>query len=393
MPDLGRERQKADETVGSAARPVARVCAEGDVARVELCGAFVVENATAIDTMLGEIGIRSPGGRIRFDFAAVTAFDTAGAVLVLKHMRRLRLAGCEVAIAQATPVHKRLIAAVETAGAPALPAKAPSSLIIALFDMVGHGAVEVFEDGRALLVMLGELIIALLRIATLRTRVRTVALVAHLERAGLHAMPIIALINFLIGMILAQQGGFYFRSFGAEIFVVNLVGVLTTREIGVLITAIMVAGRSGSAITAEIGSMKMREEIDALVIMGLSPVDVLVVPRVLALMISLPLLVMVADFSAIAGAWLVSLAYLGFPTETFIHRLQESLTLTHITVGLLKAPVMAIVIGLVASMEGMRVEGSADSLGMQTTASVVKGIFLVVVMDGVFAMIFAAIGV
>jgi phospholipid/cholesterol/gamma-HCH transport system permease protein len=199
--------------------------------------------------------------------------------------------------------------------------------------------------------------------------------------------------SFLIGMIIAQQGAFYMRTYGAEIFVVDLVAVLVTREIGVLLTAIMVAGRSGSAFTAEIGSMKMREEIDALTVLGVSPADVLVVPRLLALVLALPLLALIANLAALFGAYIVVVYLLAIPADTFLVRLREALTVTNLVVGIAKAPAMAVVIGLIACVEGLKVKGSAESLGKHTTASVVKAIFLVIVMDGVFAMIFASVGI
>ncbi len=204
-------------------------------------------------------------------------------------------------------------------------------------------------------------------------------------------MPIILLITFLIGGIIAQQGIFHFRKFGADVYVVDMVGILVLREIGVLIVAIMVAGRSGSSYTAELGSMKMREEIDALTTMGLDPVDVLVVPRVIALIIALPILTFLGSMAALYGGGLVAWFYGGMHPDIFIARLKEAISVTHFKVGMIKAPFMALVIGVVACAQGLQVKGSAESLGLQTTASVVKSIFLVIVLDGLFAIFFAAI--
>jgi phospholipid/cholesterol/gamma-HCH transport system permease protein len=171
-----------------------------------------------------------------------------------------------------------------------------------------------------------------------------------------------------------------------------MVGILVLREIGVLIVAIMVAGRSGSAYTAELGSMKMREEIDALRTMGLDPVAVLVLPRILALVIALPLLTFIGSMSALYGGGLTAWLYGGMSPEIFIARLHDAISVTHFKVGLIKAPFMALVIGIVACAEGFAVKGSAESLGRQTTSSVVKAIFLVIVLDGLFAIFFASIG-
>ena len=195
----------------------------------------------------------------------------------------------------------------------------------------------------------------------------------------------------IIGAIIAQQGAFQLRYFGAEIFVVDLVGILVLREIGVLLTAIMIAGRSGSAITAEIGSMKMREEIDALTVIGLNPVGVLVFPRLVALGIALPLLTVISDIAALGGAMFVAKAYSGISPDAFITRVRDAIDLTTVFAGFIKAPFMAFIIGIIASVEGMKVGGSAESLGERVTASVVKSIFVVIVVDGVFAIFYAAI--
>jgi phospholipid/cholesterol/gamma-HCH transport system permease protein len=216
-------------------------------------------------------------------------------------------------------------------------------------------------------------------------------MIYHLERVGLRAVPIIALITFLIGCIIAQQGIFNFRRFGATTYVVDMVGILTLRELGVLIVSIMVAGRSGSAFTAELGSMKMREEVDALRVMGFDPNEVLVLPRLVALIIAVPLLTFIGNMCALFGGGLVSWLYGSITPTIFMARLQEAIGLNTFEVGMIKAPFMAAIIGLISCMEGMRVGGSAESLGAKTTTAVVKSIFLVIVVDGLFAMFFAAV--
>jgi phospholipid/cholesterol/gamma-HCH transport system permease protein len=221
---------------------------------------------------------------------------------------------------------------------------------------------------------------------------RLTSTVHHMEQVCWRAVPIIVLITFLIGCIIAQQGIFHFRRFGADIFVVDMLGVLVLREIGVLLVAIMVAGRSGSAYTAELGSMKMREEIDALRTMGFDPIEVLILPRMLALVLALPILAFLGAMAALYGGGLVAWLYGGVDPEAFLLRLRDAISINHFVVGIIKAPVMAAVIGIVACVEGLAVQGSAESLGQHTTSSVVKGIFFVIVMDGVFAIFFAAIG-
>jgi phospholipid/cholesterol/gamma-HCH transport system permease protein len=199
------------------------------------------------------------------------------------------------------------------------------------------------------------------------------------------------LISFLVGCIVAQQGIFQLVKFGATPFVVDLTGILVMRELAVLLTSIMVAGRSGSAFTAEIGSMKMREEIDALRVMGLDPMEVLIAPRILALAIGLPLLTFIASIAALTGSGVTAWLYGDISPDVFLARLRAAVSFNTFLVGILKAPFMALVIGIIATIEGLAVEGSAESLGRHVTSSVVKAIFMVIVLDGLFAMFFAAI--
>src|SRR5581483_11969720 len=251
---------------------------------------------------------------------------------------------------------------------------------------------ESWVDLKALVQFLGHVVIAAGRVAAHPSRFRFTSVVNQIDRVGFRAVPIIVLIMFLIGAILAQQGIFHFRRFGAETFVVDMVGILVLREVGVLIVSIMIAGRSGSAYTAELGSMKMREEIDALRVMGFDPVEVLILPRLLALIIALPLLAFLGAMAALYGGGLVAWLYGGMSPEIFVARLREAISVTHFKVGMIKAPFMALAIGIAACSEGLLVKGSAESLGTQTTTSVVKSIFLVIVLDGLFAVFFASIG-
>jgi phospholipid/cholesterol/gamma-HCH transport system permease protein len=264
--------------------------------------------------------------------------------------------------------------------------------ILARLESVGRATFNAVEEISVFLQMLGALGSVSFDLLRRPRSLRLKSLVYHLHQVGWKAIPIIALVTFLMGAIVAQQGIFHFRKFGAESYVVDLVGILVLREIGVLIVAIMVAGRSGSAYTAELGSMKMREEIDALSTMGLDPVEVLILPRIIALVLALPILAFIGSMAALYGGGLVAWSYGGMSPATFIARLHEAVSVTHFEVGMIKAPFMALVIGIVASSEGLRVKGSAESLGKQTTISVVKSIFLVIVLDGVFAVFFASIG-
>jgi len=335
----------------------------------------------------------SAGRRLTFDGRELGRFDTAGAWALVGLARQLEESGGSATFSGFSPSASALLTEIGSLGREELPAPSKPNIITWTLEEIGRGAAEIVCDGYALLAMLGEAAAAFANVLVLRRRMRWPALFNNISRTSIQAVPIIGLMSFLIGMIIAQQGGFYLSTYGADILVVDLVGVLTCREIGVLLTAIMIAGRSGAAFTAEIGSMKMREEVDALKVLGMSPVEVLVLPRLIALIIALPILTLVSDLAALAGAWVVGLYYIGIPTDVFLDRLRSALSLSHVLIGFAKAPFMAAIIGLIAAVEGMKVKGSAESLGEQTTSAVVKAIFMVVVTDGVFAMVFAMIGI
>ncbi|MBP1882138.1 ABC transporter permease [Sinorhizobium mexicanum] len=349
------------------------------------------ETAEEMAAKLKKLG-RPSGGRYEFDFSGVTAMDTAGAWIIRRFMNGIGgEAGADVHFASGGQRYVELVQA--------LPAKLRSPerdtvkppLFQWLFAPLGEVVVSIWTDTVAAMFILGSAVRGAQLKLGRHAGVSPAAIVHQIDRMGVMAVPIITLMSFLIGAIIAQQGAFQLRSFGAEIFVVDLVGILQLREIGVLLTAIMIAGRSGSAITAEIGSMKMREEVDALKVMGLSPVGVLVFPRLVALTIALPLLTIIANFAALAGAALVAWSYSGITFATFLSRLQEAVDFSSVAAGMIKAPFMALIIGVVAAVEGLKVGGSAESLGRRVTSSVVKSIFVVILVDGLFAMFYAAI--
>lgn len=325
------------------------------------------------------------------DMQRVEAFDTYGAWLLERLVRDRKAKGAETQIV-ALPEHYRDLFSAMHAAVLDRPEPAPKeNPLTATLEKLGKATVSVGEDFKAIVNMLGAIGAATGNVFTRPASFRFTSAVHHLDRVGLQAVPIILLITFLIGGIIAQQGFFHFRKFGAESYVVDMLGILILREIGVLIVSIMVAGRSGSSYTAELGSMKMREEIDALRTMGLDPIAVLVLPRVFALIVALTFLTFLGSLAALFGGGLVAWFYGGMSPDIFITRLQEAISVTHFKVGMIKAPFMALVIGVVACAQGFAVKGSAESLGMQTTASVVKAIFLVIVLDGLFAVFFASI--
>ena len=329
---------------------------------------------------------------VRVDLAGVTKLDTFGAWLLERLARNVQDRGANAQLIGYPEHYRGLLEEVRLANRKIEAAEPPDSRVRVMFESVGRKVEQSVADLTSVLAMLGELGFAVGRVLLRPQTFRLTSAVHQLDRVGWRAVPIILLITFLIGCIIAQQGIFHFRKFGAEDYVVDLVGILILREFGVLLVAIMVAGRSGSSYTAELGSMKMREEIDALRTMGLDPVDVLILPRVLALVCALPILTFLGSMAALYGGGLVSWLYGGMSPAIYIARLQEAISVTHFQVGMIKAPFMALVIGAVACSEGLKVKGSAESLGLRTTTSVVKSIFLVVVLDGFFAIFFASIG-
>jgi phospholipid/cholesterol/gamma-HCH transport system permease protein len=330
--------------------------------------------------------------RVAIDLAEVEELDTLGAWLLERLARRFKLDGKEAELTGLKPRYHGLIDEMQRVNRqPRTSLRRPNWLLLAL-DKVGHASTELMSDLGGFLHMLGALAVVILRILLHPRRFRLTSAVYHLFRVGWQAVPIMALITFVIGGIIAQQGFFHFRKFGADAYVVDMVGILVVREIGVLIVSIMSAGRSGSAYTAELGSMKMREEIDALRTMGFDPVEVLILPRIVALVCALPILAFLGAIAALYGGGLVAWLYGDMSPAVFLARLKEAISVTHFEVGMIKAPFMALAIGIVACSEGLKVKGSAESLGLATTTSVVKSIFLVIVLDGVFAVFFASIG-
>ena len=352
-------------------------------------GAWTSEHADELERAVDAAIASHTGTRdIEINFSDVDRMDTFGALLLERLRRAYAEGGKEPRVVGLRKRYRILMDQMERSGLEPVP---PSRRVDSILERVGGEVVSIAADALALLNFIGATLVAIGRMVVRPRTFRFTAMVNQVDRVGFRAVPIILLITFLIGAILAQQGIFHFRRFGADIYVVDMVGVLVLRELGVLIVSIMIAGRSGSAYTAELGSMRMREEVDALRVMGFDPIGVLVVPRILALLIALPILTFLGSMAALLGGGIVAWTYGGILPNVFIDRLKDAISIDHFMVGMIKAPFMAAVIGLVACLEGMRVGGSAESLGQHTTASVVKAIFLVIVMDGLFAMFFASI--
>jgi phospholipid/cholesterol/gamma-HCH transport system permease protein len=373
--------------------PLLTATPSGDVLELRPGGAWIAANAATLEMLSNSItGELGRAKAVKLDMAGVRELDTLGAWLLEKISRRAATSGHRAEIVGVADNYAGLIEEVRQVNRRDPVTVRPLNPVIARLNDIGRGTIGAREDVAAFLQMLGTLFLAIVGALRRPSSLRLTSLVYQLYRVGFQAIPIMVLITFLIGAIIAQQGFFHFRKFGADSYVVDMVGVLVLRELGVLIVAIMVAGRSGSAYTAELGSMKMREEIDALSTMGLDPVEVLILPRIIALICALPILSFIGSMAALYGGGLVAQFYGDMAPSIYIARLHEAVSVTSFKVGIIKAPFMALAIGIVACGEGLRVKGSAESLGKQTTTSVVKSIFLVIVLDGLFAVFFASIG-
>jgi phospholipid/cholesterol/gamma-HCH transport system permease protein len=365
---------------------------EGDTLRLAAAGAWTSTNARPLELEIDAAARRHAAVKqVAIDMGGVERLDTFGAWLLERLVRAFQSRGAATEIVGLKQDYRALIDELHQIKLE-VPSQRRGIGVTEALASVGRTMANVGDTLLGILNMLGAICVAFGRVIAHPRRFRFTSLVHQLDHVGWKGVPIILLITFLVGAIISQQGIFHFRKFGADIYVVDMIGILVLRELGVLIVCIMVAGRSGSAYTAELGSMKMREEVDALRTMGFDPVEVLVLPRILALIIGVPILTFLGSLAALYGGGLVAWLYGGIDPDIFLQRLKEAIDVKTFEVGMIKAPFMALVVGVVACVEGMKVKGSSESLGLQTTASVVESIFLVIVLDGFFAIFFASIG-
>lgn len=366
----------------------------GGQLRVTAHGDWTVRSVMVIDERMRHLTSEMPSSKeVVLDITDVGRLDTAGAWILRRTLEEFEQHGITCLLTGMDEDEKTLFEKVDTCPIPEPEIEARINPFIYIAGRTGDGLMAIAGEVLRSIDFFGAVCLALMRLFWQPWRLRLVPLIHHIERAGFDAVPLVCLLTGLIGAVVAQQGAVQLRQFGADVFTVNLVAIIFLREVGILLTAIIVAGRSGSAFTAEIGSMKMREEIDAMRTLGLDPMDMLVVPRVLALVITLPLLTFLADIMGLIGGGVVAITMLNMSPEGYIVRLQEASTFWTFGVGLVKAPFMAIVIALIGCRAGMEVTGSAESVGTQTTRSVVQSIFVVIILDAFFAMFFTAIGI
>ncbi|MBN8743723.1 MAG: ABC transporter permease [Thiomonas arsenitoxydans] len=316
--------------------------------------------------------------------ASATTLDTPGALLLVRSMAQWQSAGATVDVSGLSPPQQQLLDLVRQR-ALALP---PAARRLGLLGDIGRATLIALDELRALLAFVGELVWRGAPLLLQPWRVRWREVIHEIDAAGLRAIGIIGLLSFLIGMVMAYQAGATLATYGANILIVNLVSIITLRELGPLLTAILVAGRTGSSYTAQIGTMRITEEVDALRALGLSPFEMLVLPKVIALVITLPLLALFADVMGLAGGGVVAAVGYGVPLSEYVARIPQVVGLKTLVLGLVKAPVFAVVIALVGCMQGLRVAGSAAAVGRATTVSVVQAIFLVIVIDASFSVLY-----
>ncbi len=384
---------EASRTPDALNQPAVEAREQGGVLQCHFSGNWTTRRVHWVDSQVRALETRENVRSVVVDVSEIQRIDTAGAWLIERLIAAFDARGIEVAVSGESEAAAILLNAVGEATrnkeTPPLPAR--PNIVYRFLEAIGRAVYAGRDDFIAAMYILGSTIRGAQMKLGRGHAVNPAAIVSQIDRMGVGAIPVVLMMAAMVGAIIAQQGAFQLRYFGAEIFVVDLVGILVLRELGVLLTAIMIAGRSGSAITAEIGSMKMREEVDALTVIGLNPVGVLVFPRLVALVIAVPCLTIAANFAALGGAIVTAWAYSGIPPEAFIDRLRLSIDVSTILAGLIKAPFMAMIIGIIGSVEGMKVGGSAESLGLHVTSSVVKSIFVVIAVDGLFAVFYAAI--
>ncbi len=369
--------------------PSFNLIVEQDAARLAFAGGWTLDAGARLETESARALQSLEGRPAMLDLSALDGLDTAGAWILSRILADIEASGQSARFVGARPEHATLLreAAYRESDPAVIAPHGPASLLADMGESVWFAGRDVLSA----LDFLGRIVAVAAKSLVRPRRWRLTSTVYHLEQMGLRGAPLILMINFFVGAIVAQQGIVQLARFGASSLTVDLVAILTLRELGVMLTAIMVAGRSGSAITAELGAMNMREELDALRVMALDPLEALVLPRLTALVIALPLLTFLGDLAALSGGMVIAWGFGDVSPHRFWAELQYPISVTRFLAGLAKAPFMALAIGVIASLEGFAVQGSAESLGRRVTASVVKSIFTVILLDGAFAMFYAAV--
>lgn len=381
---------------GASSRPALEWAQGDDGYLLRIFGDWQVRHVRGIAKEIKKLKCGTPGTgpkRLTVDMAGLSGLDTAGAMLILDMNELLKSKGFTPEIVNAREADQILFELISRHPRERGDTEVKSSMVLDLVRDLGETVLSIGRDIIEITAMIGQVTLSLLGLLIRPWRLRFTSLVHDMEHAGLKAVSIISLICFLIGAVIMQQSIEQLRAYSAEYFSIDMLGILALREVGVLLTSIMIAGRSGAAFTAEIGSMKMREEVDAMRALGIDPVETLIVPRVLALVVALPLLTFIGNIMCLAGGAFIAYTTMNIDLQSFVERLNDGVDIRHFYVGLIKTPFVALIIGIVGTLEGMRVQGSAESLGTHVRASVVKSIFLVIILDAAFAMALTAMGI
>lgn len=363
---------------------------------VKLVGEWTLTHYTQLESLLQQLVSRSATKHWHIDFSALTQLDTAGCQLIIEYLSAESVkAACDTNSTDLPTERKKLLLTVVEAVAQTSDSQQTlnqTSFLSNLLANLGKQVSELSKHSLEVIAFIGLTLSTVAQIVLKPKRWRMTSLVAHLQQTGFNALPIVALLTFLIGAVVAFLGATLLTKFGANIYTVHLVSFSFLREFGPLLAAIIVAGRTASAFTAQIGSMRAHEEIDAIRVLGLNAVELLVIPRLLALLIALPLLTFLAMMSGILGGMLVSQATLDISFTMFLSVLQQNIGINHFWVGMAKAPFFAFIIVMISCLEGFKVSGSAQSVGEHTTSSVVQSIFMVIVIDAIFAIVCMEMG-
>lgn len=355
-----------------------------------LGGAWTARNVAPVDAQLGALALDGRA-EVIVDASGITALDTAGAWVLHTLLVRLRAQGGTTNLQGLQANQARLLQVVtqhreDMARGPAQAAPQPKP---GLLEGLGRNTVLVAQQAYAMLSFVGEVTQAFVGSLAHPSRIRWRPILFNIQRAGFDALPIVGLLSFLLGVVVAYQGAAQLRQYGANIFVADLVGLSMLREFAPLITAITLAGRSGSAFAAQIGTMVVTEEVDAMRTLGIAPLELLVLPKIIAMVVVMPLLTVFADVLGVAGGMVMASSQLNVGFDDFLDRMAKAVSATSYLVGIAKAPVFAVVISVVGCFQGFRTRGGADSVGQQTTRSVVQSIFLVIVADALFSIAFS----
>ena len=351
-------------------------------------GEWTLTNFSHLQELLDHI--QKPNtDQIIINLAAISSMDSAGAWLLVKWQHKFEQTGIKVSLQKASQEHERLLAIIKKEfqqGIEAQPAKIKKLNLLA---KTGMNTIHQLQGFQSYLAFVGYLALEMRRIILHPRHWRITSLVSVIYKNGYTALPIIALLSLMIGIVITYQMGLQLRNYGANIYIVDLLGLSILREFGPLITAIMIAGRTGSAFTAQLGIMKVNQEIDALNTMGVTPAELLLLPRIIGLFISLPLLTMWANVFGVIGGMIMANNMLGITWFDFLHRFSHVIPLRSLIIGLGKAPVFALIVASIACFEGIKVQGDAESVGRNTTRSVVLSIFFILVADAIFSIIFS----